>query len=56
MNGMLRSLLMIFLIVMAIVCYQIGFATGTYAVVALGVILEIAFWIGIFKKPNKTVR
>ncbi|MGB0836026.1 MAG: hypothetical protein ACPGR2_16055 [Psychrobium sp.] len=53
MDRMLRFLLMVLIIALAITCYQIGFATGTYALVALGLVLEVAFWIGIFKKPKK---
>ncbi len=34
----------------AIVCYAVGFIGGAIAFVAIGAILELAFWFGVFRK------
>lgn len=38
---------------LAIVCYFIGSKIGAVAFIALGVLLEIAAWVGIFKTTSK---
>jgi hypothetical protein len=41
------------LICLAILCIFVGSVTGAIAFIALGLILEAAFWIGIFKTNVK---
>lgn len=38
---------------LALVCYYIGSKVGAIAFIALGFVLELAFWLGIFKSSNK---
>ena len=38
---------------LALVCIFIGSVTGAIAFIALGIILELAFWMGIFKSSTK---
>ena len=38
---------------LAIVCYFIGSKIGAIAFIALGFLLEVAFWFGIFKSTKK---
>ncbi|NVK57859.1 MAG: hypothetical protein HWE26_19850 [Alteromonadaceae bacterium] len=41
------------LLCLALLCYFVGTVLGAVAFIALGVMLEIAFWTGIFKRaPN----
>ncbi len=37
----------------ALVCYAVGFIVGAIAFVVIGAILELAFWIGVFRKFQK---
>ena len=37
---------------LALLCYFIGSVIGAVAFIALGFLLEVAFWVGIFKKPE----
>lgn len=37
---------------LALVCYYIGSKIGAIAFIALGFVLEIAVWLGIFKSKN----
>lgn len=40
------------LMLSCIACYAIGFKTGIIAAVIVGLILELCFWVGLFKiKP-----
>ncbi|MDG1255649.1 MAG: hypothetical protein P8Q24_01730 [Glaciecola sp.] len=45
-----KTVMLISLILLACVCYFIGTAKGAVAFIALGVILELGFWIGLLKK------
>lgn len=38
---------------LAMVCYFVGSKLGALAFIALGVLLEIAAWVGVFKTTNK---
>lgn len=49
MKGLYRIMLLIIVCVTAIVCYHIGFATSSYIIVALGVLLELGFWLRVFR-------
>ncbi len=55
MQTIYRVILLGVVLFLAVLCYQIGFATGTYTVVGLGVVLEVAFWLGLFKKNRRHV-
>jgi hypothetical protein len=48
-----KYLLLGALICLALVCYFIGSAIGSIAFIVLAVLLELAFWIGIFKPHHK---
>lgn len=38
---------------LAMVCIFVGSVVGAVAFLALGVVLELAFWLGIFKSSRK---
>tara|TARA_R110002167_G_scaffold58109_1_gene164926 strand:- start:274 stop:477 length:204 start_codon:yes stop_codon:yes gene_type:complete len=38
---------------LALVCVFVGSTLGAIAFITLGVLLELAFWIGIFKSSRK---
>jgi len=38
---------------LALLCYFVGSVIGAISFIAMGFMLELAFWVGIFKKPNK---
>lgn len=38
---------------LALLCFFIGSVTGAIAFIAMGFMLELAFWVGIFKKSDK---
>lgn len=44
-----RILLLAALLLGALLCYQAGFATGTFILVISGMLLELGFWLGIYK-------
>lgn len=44
-----RVILLIALLMGALLCYQAGFATGIFVLVIVGMLLELGFWVGIFK-------
>lgn len=48
MTSFTKTLLFVCLILLACVCYFIGTVKSAIAFIALGVILEIGFWIGLF--------
>ena len=54
-----RVILLIALLMGALLCYQAGFATGIFVLVVVGMLLELGFWVGIFKwekaRPLKQV-
>jgi len=41
------------LLLCAVACYAVGFIAGVIAFVAIGVILELLFWLGVFRKFQK---
>jgi len=43
----MRKILLTLLLVGAVVCYLIGTRSGAIALVALGALLELAFWVGL---------
>ena len=48
-----KHLALAILICLAVLCYMVGAIVGAIALVAIGFLLELAFWVGIFKKPPK---
>ena len=54
-----RVIMLIALLMGALICYQVGFATGIFVLVIVGMLLELGFWVGIFKweksRPLKQV-
>ncbi|MEL0035299.1 MAG: hypothetical protein VW874_04975 [Gammaproteobacteria bacterium] len=53
MKKLTRFLLVFGLLGLALVCYSIGFKSGSMVLTALGLILELAFWFGIINTyPN----
>lgn len=38
---------------LAMVCIFVGSVVGAVAFLALGVVLELAFWLGLFKSSRK---
>jgi len=49
MSTVKRVILLAALLLGALVCYQAGFATGIFVLVVVGMLLELGFWVGIFK-------
>ncbi|MDG1122141.1 MAG: hypothetical protein P8J70_03090 [Glaciecola sp.] len=49
-----KTLMLISLILLACVCYFIGTLKGAIAFIALGIILEIGFWVGLFSKKKSS--
>lgn len=41
------------LLCLAVLCYFVGSAIGAVAFIAMGILLELAFWVGIFKTSRK---
>ena len=52
MTKMTKTLMLISLILLACVCYFIGTVKGAVEFIALGVILELGFWLGLLKKKK----
>ncbi|MGI2171439.1 hypothetical protein ACROAE_14815 [Shewanella sp. MF05960] len=52
MTAVTQYLLLAALICLALVCYFVGSATGAVAFIVMGILLEIAFWLGIFKSTR----
>jgi len=48
-----KYLLLGALICLALVCYFIGSVIGSIAFIVLAILLEFAFWVGIFKPHHK---
>jgi hypothetical protein len=48
-----KYLLLGALICLSLVCYFIGSAIGSIVFIVLAVLLELAFWVGIFKPHHK---
>ena len=59
MSKVKRVILLTSLLLGALLCYQAGFATGIIVLVIVGMLLELGFWVGIFKwqkvRPLKQV-
>ena len=53
MKKLTRFVLFIGLLGLALVCYTIGFKLGSMVLLALGLILELAFWCGIISTTSK---
>ena len=49
MSTVKRVILLATLLLGTLVCYQAGFATGIFVLVVVGMLLELGFWVGIFK-------
>lgn len=51
-----KWLILIALLVAALVCYRVGFSSGVIAVLVIGTLFELAFWIGLLSnhapQPN----
>ena len=47
-----KTIMLISLILVACVCYFIGTVKGAIAFIALGVLLELGFWLGLLKKKK----
>ena len=45
-------MVMSLLLLGALMCYQVGFQHGVFAFVILGIVLELSFWLGIYKWRN----
>ncbi len=48
-----RIPIFVLFLIAALVCYQIGFALGIIAIVLLGAVFELLFWVGVFDFKNK---
>ncbi|GAC16010.1 hypothetical protein [Aliiglaciecola lipolytica] len=48
-----KYLLLSALFCLALLCYFVGSVIGAIAFIALGLLLEIALWVGIFKSSKK---
>jgi hypothetical protein len=53
MTKLRKYLVLVALFCLALVCYFVGSVSGAIAFIALGVILELAFWIGLFRSSKK---
>ncbi len=49
MNIWLRICVLILVIVAAVVCYAASFSSGAIIFMLLGVLFELAFWVGLLK-------
>lgn len=54
MAAALRIPVFVLFLVSALICYQIGFALGIIAIVLLGVVFELLFWVGVFNFNKKS--
>ncbi|MEP4890436.1 MAG: hypothetical protein ABJV04_10445 [Aliiglaciecola sp.] len=50
-----KYLLLAALFCLAVVCYYVGNVIGAIAFIALGLLLEIALWVGIFQSSKKHI-
>ena len=48
-----KYLLLSALMCLALVCFFVGSVIGAIAFIVMGVLLELAFWVGIFKSSTK---
>jgi len=49
-----RYLIIVSLLCLALVCYLVGFIMGIFIFIALGGLLELGFWIGVFTTKIET--
>jgi len=47
---MSRRALVVLFLVLAVVCYAIGFGAGAVAFIVLGAAAEILFWVHLFRR------
>jgi hypothetical protein len=50
-----RALVLLFL-VLAVVCYAIGFGAGAVAFIVLGAAAEILFWVHLFRRRRSDAK
>ncbi|WP_299805808.1 hypothetical protein [uncultured Shewanella sp.] len=50
----MRVAILAALISAAIGCYAAGMAKGAAGLIIIGVLLELAFWIGVFKQSRRS--
>lgn len=53
MNGVYRILIALFLLVAAIASYSMGIQSGVFLFIILGLVLEGAFWFGMFSAKRR---
>jgi membrane protein implicated in regulation of membrane protease activity len=51
-NSFTRWIILAVLILAAIACYSYGNSTGLFVFIVVGVIVELAFWFGVFSKKD----
>ncbi|MDM7862316.1 hypothetical protein QTP81_17040 [Alteromonas sp. ASW11-36] len=59
MTSTTKYLALAILFCLAVLCFMVGTIAGAIAFIAIGFLLELAFWIGVFKtssKPKKNKR
>ena len=49
----IRGVILVALISAAIGCYAAGLVQGATGLVLIGVIFELAFWVGLFKQDRR---
>ena len=53
MKRLSRWLILLGLIIAAAISYSIGFMRGVMIFVVLGILFELAFWVGLFRSDPK---
>lgn len=53
MNGVYRIIIALFLLVAAIASYSMGIQSGVFLFIILGLVLEGAFWFGMFSAKRR---
>ena len=53
MNSFTKYVLLAAMFCLAILCYFIGSKIGAIAFIVMGVLLELAFWLGIFRASKR---
>jgi hypothetical protein len=48
-----RHWVLLALLAGAVLCYSVGFVAGFGALLAAGVLLELAFWLALFKRNRR---
>jgi len=49
-----RGTVLLFLAVLAVIFYVVGFHTGTLAVIILGGLFELGFWLKLFGRDSNS--